>query len=254
MKFLIAKYEGNFMRFYVHPDSIFPLESIIKIKDKTEVHHIRDVMRLKKGDSVDIFNGQGIEFSCVIEELKREEIIITIKDKLIPKHGKPYNVTLYQAIPKKSKMDFVVEKTVELGVDRIVPMVTERTVPEIKDPAARIERWKRIGLASSKQCGRRILPVISGIMDFSSALMDLKQKDLVIFASLDRESKPLKNILRGLSPKNIAVFVGPEGDFSPIEVSMVKVNGHSVCSLGNMVLKSDTAAIYILSCLSYELQ
>jgi len=243
------------MRFYVHPDSIFLSENIINIKNKAEVHHIRDVMRLKKGDSVDIFDGQGSEFLCAIEEFKKDEVLIAIKGKLVSKRDKPYSVTLYQAIPKKSKMDFVIEKTVELGVDRIVPIMTERTIPEIKDPAGRIERWKRIGMASSKQCGRRTLPVVSDITDFDNALIDSKQKGLVVFASLDKESKSLNKILRETPvPKNIAVFVGPEGDFSPAEVSMAKGSGYSICSLGDMVLKSDTAAIYILSCLSYEFQ
>ena len=242
------------MRFYVPPDTIAPLKNTIEIKDKTEVHHIRDVMRLKKGDIVDIFDGQGREFSCFIEEVKREAVIIKIKKVLPPKYGLPFNITLYQSIPKKTKMDFIVEKVIELGVNQIVPIITDRTIPEIKDFTKKVERWKRIGMASSKQCGRTILPVISDVMHFDGALIDSKQKDLAVFASLDRDSKPLKDILRGLSPKTIAVFVGPEGDFSPREVFMAKENGCSMCSLGSLVLKSETAAIYILSCLSYELQ
>lgn len=242
------------MRFYVHPDSIFPLKNTIEIKDKTELHHIRDVMRLKKGDIVDIFDGQGREFSCSIEEVKREAVIIKIKEELPPKCGLAFNITLYQAIPKKTKMDFIIEKVVELGVSQVVPIITDRTILEIKDFTKKVERWKRISMASSKQCGRTILPVISDVTHFDSALIDSKQKDLVVFASLDKESEPLKNILRGLIPKTIAVFVGPEGDFSPREISMAKENGCSMCSLGSLVLKSETATIYILSCLSYELQ
>lgn len=242
------------MRFYVSPGSISQSKNIIEIKDKTEIHHIRDVMRLKKGDSVDIFDGQGMEFSCSIEEVTREAVIIKIEEKLTSKHDMSFNITLYQAIPKKTKMDFIVEKTVELGVNRIVPIITERTVPEIKDFTGKIERWKRIGMASSKQCGRTILPTISDVMYFDSALIESKQEDLAIFASINKESKLLKNILKGSAQKNIAVFIGPEGDFSPKEVSMAKDIGCSMCSLGSLVLKSETAAIYVLSCLSYEFQ
>ena len=242
------------MRFYVPPDLIFPDKNKIEIKDKTEIHHIRDVMRLKKGDSVDIFDGQGMEFSCSIEEVTREVVIIKIEEKLTSKHDMSFNVTLYQAIPKKTKMDFIVEKTVELGVNRIVPIITERTVPEIKDFTGKIERWKRISMASSKQCGRTILPIISDVMYFDSALIESKQEALAIFASINKESKPLKNILKESAQKNISVFIGPEGDFSPKEVSMAKDIGCSMCSLGSLVLKSETAAIYVLSCLSYEFQ
>ena len=240
------------MRFYVHPDSIFPLKNIIEIKDKTEVHHIRDVMRLKKGDIVDIFDGQGMEFSGSIEEVSRGAVIIEIKQRLESKSETSLNITLYQAIPKKAKMDFIVEKTVELGVTKLVPVITDRTIPEIKNFSKKIERWNRIAMASSKQCGRRVLPVIADVLDFNSALIAAKQKGLAIFASIDKESMPLKDILKGLTLKSIAVFVGPEGDFSPRETSLAKEIGLKICSLGNLILKSETAAIYILSCLSYE--
>ncbi|MCX5687438.1 MAG: RsmE family RNA methyltransferase [Candidatus Omnitrophica bacterium] len=240
------------MRFYISPDSITPLKNTIEIKDKTEIHHIRDVMRLKKGDVVNIFDGKGSEFLCSIEDVRRDVVTMEIKEALVSRSNIPLNITLYQAIPKKAKMDFIVEKAVELGVNRIVPIVTDRTVPDIKDFTGKTERWKRIGMASSKQCGRTILPVISDVIYFNSALIDSKQKDLVIFASLDKENKLLKNVLRGLTPKTIAVFIGPEGDFSPKEISMAKENNCSMCSLGCLVLRSETAAMCVMSCLGYE--
>ena len=191
------------MRFYVPPDSIFPDKNIIEIKDKTEVHHIRDVMRLEKGDSVDIFDGQGMEFSCCIEEINRHSIIIKIQvvKSSVGEGFKPSPaITLYQAIPKKTKMDFIVEKCVELGAARIVPVITDRTVPDARDSTKKAERWRRIGMASSKQCGRTKLPIISDIMNFNKALIEAKGKDLVIFAALDKEAKPLKAVLRDLMP------------------------------------------------------
>lgn len=242
------------MRFYVSPDSIFPLKNLIEIKNKAEAHHIRDVMRLGKGDIVDIFDGQGREFLCSIEEAGKDAVVMKIKEELAPKLAPSFNITLYQAIPKKAKMDLIVEKAVELGITRIVPVMTDRTIPEVRDFSGKVERWNRIGMASSKQCGRATLPVISGIKYFNDALADSAQKDLVIFASLDEESRPLKNILRGLAPKTIAVFVGPEGDFSPEEIAKAKKEGCCMCSLGRLILKSETAAMYILSCLSYEFQ
>lgn len=242
------------MRFYVSPEFIFPDKNIIEIKDISEVHHIRDVMRLKKGDIVNAFDGEAREFSCSIEEIKKEAVVMKIEKALPARPGAVFNITLYQAAPKKTRMDFIVEKAVELGVDRIAPIVTDRTVPGAKDLAKKVERWKRIAMASSKQCGRIALPAISEVVYFKAALEDSKKSDLVIFASLDKESKPLKDILRGLTPRTVAVFIGPEGDFTPSEISMAKKNGCSMCSLGSLVLRSETAAIYILSSLSYESQ
>jgi 16S rRNA (uracil1498-N3)-methyltransferase len=164
-----------------------------------------------------------------------------------------FSATLYQAIPKKDKMDMVVEKAVELGVKNIVPVVTERTIPDIRDKAGKlVERWSKIAMASSKQCGRANLPAVSNVIDFNSALEDAKKSGLVIFAALHQDAMPLRSILKGASPENISIFIGPEGDFSPQEIEMAKKAGFGICSLGELVLRSDTAGIFVLACLNYE--
>jgi len=241
------------MRFYVSPESIFPEKNIIEIKDRKEVHHIRDVMRLRQGASVNVFDGRDREYLGSIKEVNRNSIVIEIKRAVDFKGDIPYKVTLYQAVPKRTKMDFIIKKAIELGVDRIVPIVTERTVPVIGEKGhAKIERWSRISKVASKQCGRTSLPVISDISDFNKALVESKKDDLVIFAALDKDARPLREILKAPNPKGIAVFVGPEGDFSQGEISMAKGQGYNICSLGPLVLRVETAAIYILSCLGYE--
>jgi len=241
------------MRFYVLPDEIFPKKNIIEIKDKKEVHHIRDVMRLKEGTDVEVFDGKGKEYSGDIKKIDRNSIIIKIKKVTSLKKEPPFNITLYQALPKKSKMDFIVEKAVELGVAIITPIVTERTVPVIKEKSPKkIGRWMRIAKAAAKQCGRARLPVVSDILDFKHALIDAKKNDLIIFAALDKDAEPLKEILKSRTPKTIAIFIGPEGDFSQNEVSMAKEEGYKICSLGEFVLRVETASIYILSSINYE--
>lgn len=241
------------MRFYVNPESVFPEKNTIDIKDKAEVHHIRDVMRLKKGIDVIVFDGKGKEYSGIIKEIGRTSVTIEIKKSIGSSIARSFRVTLYQAIPKKSKFDFIVEKAVELGVDAVVPIITERTVPDVKESTPKkIDRWVRIAKASSKQCGRRELPIISDVKNFSNALTQAKKSDLVLFAALDKDRESLNAILKRIRPKDVSVFVGPEGDFSPKEVSLAKEQGCRICSLGPLVLRVETAAIYILSSLSYE--
>lgn len=241
------------MRFYVSPDSVFPDENTIKIKDASELRHIRDVMRLDKGATVNVFDGQGREYTGEIKDVTKTSIVIHIKDIAAYKYKILYNLTLYQALPKKAKMDFIVEKATELGAERITPILTERVISAVKDRSdVKVDRWKRIVKAASKQCGRTRLPAVSDIRGFSEALSEAKKYDLVIFAALDKDAKPLKAILRDIKPKNIAVFVGPEGDFSPWEISMAKESGFKISSLGTHVLRLETAAVYILSCISYE--
>lgn len=242
------------MRFYVAPESVFAGRGVIEIRDKKEIHHIRDVMRLRKGVSVDVFDGRGKGYSGRIKGMDKDLVVIEIEKERDFKSEAVFSVTLYQAIPKKGRMDVIVEKAAELGVDIIVPMVTERTVVSDieKKSSGKVERWRRVAKAASKQCGRLKLPVISDIVGFKDALSESKKRDLVIFAALDRDARPLREILKGLNPKRIAVFVGPEGDFSPQELAMAREEGYPVCSLGQSVLRVETAAIYILSCLNYE--
>ena len=243
------------MRFYVSPECIFQDKNMIEIKDKSEIHHICDVMRLGKGSEVDVFNGNGAEFSGIIKSANKDSLIIEIKDTKSFRYDRTFKVTLYQAIPKNNKMDFIIEKAVELGVDSIVPIITERTVPDIRDKAKALkkkERWSKIAMASSKQCGRVILPLISNIVNFEEALLKVKDNGLVIFAAIDKDAKPLKSLMKGVNPDSVSIFVGPEGDFSPKEISMATGYGFEIASLGKLILKSDTAGVYILSCLAYE--
>ncbi len=241
------------MRFYVSPEEIFPEKNIIEIRDKKELHHIRDVMRLKKGISVDVFDGRGKEYRGVIKSVDRNLMLIEIKETSTSKKESPITITLYQAIPKKTKMDFIIEKAVELGVNEITPIITERTIPIIDEKGSKkIGRWRRIVKASATQCGRVNLPTVSDIMSFEDALIKAKKNDLVIFAALDKDRRPLKEVLQTTKAKDIAIFIGPEGDFSRKEVSMAKEHGYKISSLGRLVLRVETAAIYILSSLNYE--
>lgn len=241
------------MRFYVSPDSVFPERNTIEIKDKKEIHHIRDVMRLKEGAEVEVFDGEGRGYCGAIREVTKGLIAIEIRGSNFFKDSHAYKLTLFQAIPKKGKMDFIVEKAVELGVDRIVPMVTERTswAPG-RDSGLKVERWRRICKAAGKQCGRTRLPVVSDIKDFNLSVKEAEDNDLVIFAALDNRAVSLRSLLKDAPPKNIAVFVGPEGDFSHEEIAIAKERFHNISSLGSLVLRVETATIYILSCLDYQ--
>ena len=259
---MLCKFEDP-MRVYVSPDSIFPEKNIIEIRDTGELHHMRDVVRLRQGMDINVFDGRGNEYSGEIKKLTRDFAVVAIKSKIENKDHFPFKLTLYQAIPKKNKMDLIVEKAVELGVDTIVPIITERAVHASKAGHWK-ERWGRIAKAASKQCGRAKLAAIVEPMDFRDALIESNRSELVeasaraqthhlvIFATLDKYAKPLKDILRAHVTGRVSVFVGPEGDFSQREISMAKENNYSICSLGAFIFRVETAAIYILSCLNYE--
>lgn len=219
-----------------------------------EAHHLLQVMRLKLGDEVTIFDGQGNEYQGVIIEQGKRGAIVKILDKKQMESEKGPNITLAQAIPARGKMDYLVEKTTELGIDRIIPLETERSVVKMSKAKTEVarQRWERIAISASKQCGRLRLPVISQITQFPQVLEKVSEFDLILFPCLSAEARPLKKILRDKNkPKNILVFIGPEGDFSPEEISQAKLSGCHLARLGSNILKSDTAALMVLSVLKY---
>ncbi|MBD3427256.1 MAG: 16S rRNA (uracil(1498)-N(3))-methyltransferase [Candidatus Omnitrophica bacterium] len=240
-------------RFFVSPQKVRDNKILI---DGEEAHHILDVMRMQDGDNVTVFDGTGNEYSGFIENSDRAAGRLTVRivrtDK--PSARRMPRVTLAQAIPKKSKMDYIVEKATELGVNRIIPLVTKRTIvrPDDRRRAKKVDRWKKLAVEAAKQCGRTDVPEIEQITQFSDMVSRMDQYDLVLFASLRDDTIPLRQSLEGFKNGDILVFIGPEGDFTPEEAEMACAGNCRFVSLGDRVLKSDTAGLALLSVLDYE--
>ncbi len=220
-----------------------------------EAHHILQVMRLKVGDRVSIFDGQGNIYQGVIVEERKKSAVVNIVSKKKEKFLSKPAFCLAQGIPARNKMDYLIEKATELGVDSFFPLETKRSVVRVDKNRAEAtrKRWERIAISASKQCGRLKLPVINPIIKFSEFLKRIPEFDLVLFACLDERTVALKNIIKNVSsPQSILVFIGPEGDFTPEEIKLAKVNGCNLISLGANVLKSDTAGLAVLAILQYE--
>ena len=230
-------------RFYCPPENIS--KDKIYIDDKN-AHYIKNVLRLKKGDEIEIFDGKGNKYNCVLQDFKSAKI--ASKEFSLAKET-AYKVTLSQAIPNKSsKMDIVIEKAAELGVDAIVPVAAERSV--IK--AGKSSRWKKIASEAARQCGRPRVPDVKEVLSVGEAIAVLSSADVRLFACIDKDSIKLKDAIKNISnPKSIAVFIGPEGDFTPEEIMLAKENGFKLVSLGERVLRTETAGLYVLSILDY---
>ncbi|MDD5495638.1 MAG: 16S rRNA (uracil(1498)-N(3))-methyltransferase [Candidatus Omnitrophica bacterium] len=220
----------------------------------SEAHHILDVMRLKVLDKVVAFDGTGKEYVGFIKDVKRKSLVVEVVETRSPLSKTASRITLIQAIPKKDKMDYIVEKATELGVDTVLPVMTKRTIVrwDERKSISNVSRWKRIALEASKQCGRRDIPRIGDVKDFEEALKNSSEYDLAIIAALTEERSGLKDALKGFGGGKIAIAIGPEGDFTPGEVGSAIENNFKPVSLGSRVLKSDTAAVAALSILNYE--
>jgi 16S rRNA (uracil1498-N3)-methyltransferase len=229
----------------------------------SEAHHALHVLRLRETERVVVLNGAGDELLCEVQEAHRDSATVTLK--LVQKHvlaPLPYRLTLAQAITKAKTMDLIVQKATELGVHRLAPIVADRSVSQIEEDtvASKLEKWHATMVESIKQCGSPWLPQIEAPQSISKFLANSERVDLSLVASLQPDAQHprahFENFVRERQrlPKSVCVWVGPEGDFTPAEVNAIRQAGALPITLGQLILRSETAAIYCLSILNYELQ
>ena len=238
-------------RFHLRPDH---WESATL--DAEESHHCLNVLRLSEGERVTVFDGAGREGQAVIASTTGSKAILKISSTSTtpPPHCE---ITLAQAIPKGKNMDLIVQKAVELGAARIVPLLSDRTIVQIEasEVAKKREKWTAIALEACKQCGQNYLPEVAAPVSPKTFAEQLDKADLHLIASLQPDARPIKTVLaeRAQTPKRVTIFVGPEGDFTPAEIAMAKSHGCQPVTLGPIILRTETAAIYCLSVLGHEL-
>jgi len=242
-------------RFYLPP----PLWHTSQLNE-AETHHAERVLRLKSGTAITVFDGQGREASATIEAFHKKSTHLRLgPSQLTPQPTT--EITLAQAIPKGSNMDLIIQKAVELGVTRIIPLITDRTIVRLRDAEDAIrkqERWQAIALEACKQCGQNWMPIVETPCSLPDSLEKTKTDQLRLIASLEKDALSLKNFFSShkkisLDPiSSVTIFIGPEGDFSPEEYDLTCKESCKPVSLGSIVLRTETAAFYCLSILSYE--
>jgi 16S rRNA (uracil1498-N3)-methyltransferase len=244
-------------RFYIPPDQWNPDALVLS---ETEAHHARDVLRLKAGDKVVVFNGRGREITAVMESVAKNEVDLR---KLTETETAPLRcrIALGQAIPKGKNMDLIVQKAVEIGAAEIFPIISERTIVDLDPETAQQKqtKWQTIAIEAAKQCGQNWLPQVHLPAKLKEFFATSQAFDLRLVGSLQPGALHLKKILSDYSsehrhlPENILMLIGPEGDFTPAEIALARSHGCIPLTLGPIVLRVETAAIYCLSVLSYEL-
>jgi 16S rRNA (uracil1498-N3)-methyltransferase len=220
-----------------------------------EARHLSQVLRIKPGETVTIFDGCGRRAGAEVLTVSRDHVSLKPGDALTPPPPLPA-ITLAQAIPKGKNMDLIVQKAVELGIARIQPLVTRNTV--VQPGGGKSEKWRRNALEACKQCGQDTLPQIADPLPFGRWLASVADvppaaRHLRIIASLAPGAKPLREVLRAHPGSTAAtLLVGPEGDFTPEETSSALDAGFLPVSLGSIVLRVETATLFCLGALRYE--
>jgi len=241
------------MRYHIDPAEWSPDEMIISGE---EAHHLIHVLRAQKEDQITLIDGQGRQATAVISELSRKEARVRVLQQTI-KTAPAIEITLIQALPREQKMDLIIQKATELGVRHIVPVTSDTSVVRLKkdESEGKIERWSKIALSAMKQSGCLWLPQIHPVTGLLDYLTSMPRYDFWMTCSLEPDTRPIREVIHAAQmhhPKTIAFLVGPEGDLSARERAAARNAGARMVSLGQQVLRSETAAIYVTSILQYE--
>ena len=242
-------------RFFVAPDAVG--DAAIRITDREDLHHMIKVLRLKPGDEIEVSDGTAWEYRGVLRLVTAEEAVADIVDKQAFAREPAIQITLFQGMPKQGKMELIIQKAVELGVSRVVPVFTDRSV--VTDNGKmdkKIQRWQKIADEAVKQCRRGKIPEIGEDLTFSQMAEQLKDYDCVLFPYENEEDRSLKAGLRSLTskPKNLAIIIGPEGGFSDREAALLKEKGALRVTLGKTILRTETAGLAAIAMVLYELE
>ena len=245
-------------RFYLPPSQC--QEATIFLAGR-EAHHARHVLRVRRGECVAVLDGAGHELLCDVEDYDRDKIRLAVNEKR--SHSPPAcPVTLVQALPKGKMIETIIQKATELGAARIVPLISERVVAQLRaeDAARKAGKLQWVAVEAIKQCGAAWLPKVETPLTLAQHLARKEAFELPLVASLQAGSRPAREYLlafqaqHGRGPASACIWIGPEGDFTPAETEAITASGALPITLGRLVLRVETAAIYCLAILQYELE
>jgi 16S rRNA (uracil1498-N3)-methyltransferase len=245
-------------RFYLPPENCRTHSLRL---DGREAHHALHVLRLKHGERVTVLDGAGNEFFCEVEHAAKDFLTLAVKEENFSP-APPCPVSLFVAIPKGKIIEDVIEKAVELGAQRIVPLLTERVITHLDqtDAEAKREKWQQVAIEAIKQCGAAWLPRVEAPVKLKEFLARGEMPELSLVGSLQTKRRHPREWIsefqkqHGRLPQSAGVWIGPEGDFTLAELQAIEAAGARPITLGELTLRVETAVIYCLSFLNYELQ
>jgi len=236
------------MRRFYAPKASFAATTIAL--DQDEAKHLRDVLRLKTGDEIAVFDGEGNEFLCRIETIGKKESCATVIKQIEPSAPEsPLQLTLASVVIPGDKYDLIVQKAVELGVTKFVPLASMRSELKLKDVPKKLIRWRRIALDASKQCGRAHLMSIEEPQNVADFLAETKNYDCPKIFFSEREGSKLPELNE---PKQLITIIGPKGGWDDAELKTAQDNDLSIVTLGGRIMRAETAAIALTAILQHR--
>ena len=216
--------------------------------------HIKTVLRAREGEEITLCDGEGMDYQCRIASLERG-VLLDILSKEVCETEPKTKIPLYQGLPKGDKMELIIQKCVELGVDRIVAVSTERAIVKLdKKEAKKLERWQKIAESAAKQSGRGKIPEIGQqVLKFKEAVAEAKELDGAIIPYEREEETGIRQFVENFKGESVGVFIGPEGGFADEEIALAQENGITPITLGKRILRTETAGMTTTAILLYEL-
>ena len=238
-------------RFHISPGSIIEGSVIL---DKKEGHHALSVLRVEAGEVVELLDGRGGVYQGIVASTEKGRVKVSVREKSSrhPQNGP--QITLAVSVIKPERMEYLIEKSCELGVHAVLPLITERTVVRLSPERWRgkIQRWQKIAQESCKQCGQSRTPEIQNVEKFDKVIRTFLAYDLCLIPTLAVPVKPLYQTLSTYpKARSIMILIGPEGDFSKNEAQMALSAGAQAVTLGSLVMRSETAVVFSLSVVNF---
>lgn len=242
-------------RFYVLPEQIGEEEAYI---DGSDVNHIKNVLRLTAGEWLVVCDGNNTDYYCRISSLSSDRVVCHIEKKQAGSTELDAKIYLFQGLPKSDKMDWIVQKAVELGASCIVPVCTKRCVVKLdeKKAAKKQERWQKIAESAAKQCDRGLIPRVEKPVALAEAFDIAKglEYNIMPYECAEGMEHARGVIAEAVKKESIGIFIGPEGGWEEEEVSQAAAEGCQVLSLGKRILRTETAGMAVISVLMFYLQ
>jgi len=242
-------------RFFIDKNDILDAHITICGED---AKHISKVLRMKAGDMITLCDGCGSDYEAKIEKSDKDSVSASIISQKKSESEPDIEITLFQALPKSGKMEYIIQKCTELGINKIIPCIMDRCVVKLNseaDEKKKVERWQAVAKAAAKQSGRGIIPQIGMPVSFRAAIEEMRTQDLAFVPYENESGTTLKNVLRNSEDVTSAAFIiGPEGGFSEEEIALARKSGMESVSLGKRILRTETAAEVVLSMMNYEFE
>lgn len=241
--------------FFIDPSQVE--ETKIRILG-SDVNHMKNVLRMHVGERVTVSDGEGITYLCTVEDYEEKTAILHIESQEMSTSELPSEICLFQGLPKQEKMEWIVQKSVELGVSKVVPVSMKRCVVKLdaKKAAKKQERWQEIAKSAAKQSGRSVVPTVENVMSFKESLEEAKKFDIVLVPYECAEGMAeTKALIENIQPgQSIGIFIGPEGGFEEAEIEILLAQGAHTITLGKRILRTETAGLTTLSVLMFRLE